>query len=163
MGKKLIIKGADFSINAINSEREAHPTIEQGVINIQSGAPTQGDYKNGSDAGTTKRLRVTSGSLVYIYAGESITLTGLKGSDGTSGALRIDGAIYSSQSPSHSTILHTLNGDSTDYYKFNTDGGETFTMVAPYSGYYAFAFAAQDLTDTISYSAYQNSVTISIR
>lgn len=149
MGKFLIIKGADFSENAI--EKEVIEVItESGVLDL---VLEEADYGKYIIPGSPKRMRVVNTGLVYIEQGEEILLSGLQGV-GNVTALRVDAGIYSSSSPSHSTILHTLNGDSKDYYKFNTTGSDSLRLTAPHTGYYAFCFAGQTMLDAISPSNY---------
>lgn len=147
MGKGLIIKGADFSENAIGRKI----TIEQGAIDL---VLTEEDYGNYIDnSSSSKRMRVVNTELVYIEQGQRFSLSGLQGV-GNVTALRVDAGIYSSPSPSHSTILHTLNGDSKNYYIFNTEGSNSLTLTAPHTGYYAFCFTGQTMKEVISPSDY---------
>lgn len=94
-------------------------------------------------------MRVLNTTLLYINVGQECTITGLKG-DGSVPFLRVDAAIYSSNIPAHNTFIHTLNGDTTDYYKFNTEGNNSYNFIAPYTGYYAFCFAGPNKTEEVS-------------
>lgn len=96
-------------------------------------------------------------SIIYIEAGKQIKLSGLSGASGaTNGALRVDACIYSSALPSHANAIHTLNGDSTNYYKFNTDNQDECIITAPYSGYYRFTFAGQNLSNNVLSADFPN-------
>lgn len=151
MGNLLVIKDADFSENAIGKVG-IEVTIEQGIIDLVLSEAAYGDYLRYSTA-SLKRMRVVNTGLIYIEQGQEFSLSGLQGV-GNVETLRVDAGIYSSPSPSHSTILHTLNGDSTSYYKFNTEGNDSLTLTAPYTGYYAFCFAGQTMQEVISPSNY---------
>lgn len=159
MGKVLIIKGADFSQNAIIVTKDV--VIEQGIITLLMNQNAGVYNPSPTEANWTKRIRTVNTGLIYIESGQKCVVSGLQGS-GNVPALRLDAAIYSSsENPSHSTFLHTLNGDSTDYYKFNGDGSDSFTFTAPHTGYYALCFAATDKTSQITPSNYTIKIGIS--
>lgn len=152
MGKVLIIKGADFERNAITTIVGTALVVEQGVVDLIPTSVNQGELLPLSNSGTPRRLRATSN--IYLNIGDKITISGLSGLSGNSMILRVDAAIYSADEASHSNLITTLNGGTTNYY--STGGSsDSITITISVAGYYRFCFAGQILsTDTINYSDY---------
>lgn len=157
MGKILIIKGADFSENAIVGVSYIPLPIEQGGINIISGS----NFGNYSTASTTnvKRLRVPKTSLIYFEEGDVITFRGLSGISGAvNNPLRFDACIYSSQeNPAHATAITSISLSwETDAFPCNVDGNDEYILTAPATGWYGFNFAGENIDNPITVSDYDD-------
>lgn len=139
MGKKIIIKGADFSANGFKQIISGSLSAANGALSILSNSDTYGEV--GSNVRNNRGYTTTA---IFIPKGAIFTLKGLK--PGSDTGLRVDGCYYSSSETSNSTVVGDLHGgttDSSDLFLLNADGssdGVTFTN--NYGDYwFKFAFA----------------------
>lgn len=154
MGKKLIIKGADFSENGIASIVEGELTIKQGQFSLLSNSDSYGNFSENTDYKT----RAGSKPLIYLEAGAKITFSGL--SKLGSPSLRIDGCYFDSEDGGHAHIVGDMHGgstQSTDLFLYNAEGtSDTCTITNTWGSYwFRFAFARgaskdQNITDGIT-------------
>lgn len=161
MGKILVIKGADFSENALL--KFTVMSVVQGGYNI---IPTNAEYGNISpptSANYNRRIKTDPNSLIYLEAGSNIVFSGLSGNQEGHTPLRIDAAIYSSATPGKETIIGSLNGESTNYFPFNVEGGNICRINITRTGWYGFIFAGQNIaSDVISTDDYNGAVKYNI-
>lgn len=115
MGKKLIIKGADFSSVAIDNVNKI--TWVQGTIQNSTG-----DWENDNTSYLYKRLKLALNQGVELTAGQSVTLYGVS-------ALKIGVAFYSANSPVQSNCLNVNHLSATN----NTEGAESYTFTNTYN------------------------------
>lgn len=164
MGKKLIIKGADFSQVAVDGRVIGildSSKLELNGITIITGDASYGNYGSAN----TKRMRVKAGSLVPVELGQSVTLSGLKGVSGSLTALTMCIVIYSSNSsPSASTVVGGSNaGESTNYFNLNSSElADSLTWENNIgNGYLSFCAAiGTEHTDVINLSNYRIQYTV---
>ena len=151
MGRSLIFKNADFSANAIGSNYVQMALTQGGVFLIPTGSQS-GDQSGSDTSNYAKRINFTN--AFYWQMGQKLKIRGLKGLDGTSDSLCIDGGIYSSSSWSHSTYVSTMNGGTTNYYPINMGGTEDEIELTNTWGNYWFvlSFKHQDGTQTLTAS-----------
>lgn len=139
MGKKLIIKGANFSNVAIPADSvDGYLTSSNlennGIVVVQDNINLNyGWYpENGGSGSNTKRLRIKKGNLIPISIGQTLTLSGLKGVNGNLPALTMCFVIYTSNSePSHDTLVSGSNLTTLDTYfpENRTSLSDTYTWV----------------------------------
>lgn len=97
MGKRLIIKDADFSANAIGATGTGMP-LAQGTISGRSSQDGHGNWNFSSSTYNSKRLKTARDSGVYVPSGKSIRLSGLTG-------LGYGYFPYNTNEPTHSNCL----------------------------------------------------------
>lgn len=158
MGKRLIIKGADFSDVSIDTTVEGYLTSSDlennGIVVIQAQIDSNyGTYPpNGEPGSNTKRIRIKKGKLIPINYGQSITLSGLKGINGNLAALTMCIVIYSSKElPHHDTLIGGSNLNTPDTYfpENRTELADTYTWVNNIgSGYLSFCGLVGNNTST---------------
>lgn len=148
MGKILVIKGADFSENALSNVTVM--SVVQGGYNIIPTSAEYGSISPVTSANYNRRLKTDPNSLIYLEAGSNIVFSGLSGNQEAHTPLRIDAAIYSSATPGKETIIGSLNGESTNYFPFNVEGRSTCRIDITHTGWYGFIFAGQDIASDIT-------------
>lgn len=153
MGKKLIIKDADFSANAI----ETGSDYISFVANQHSLSIVTGDVGNMIDStNNAKRLALTGASSrpILIPSGSSMTIKGLKGTSGTSEALRLDFVYYGNNdaipvvpngqgTPNVNAVGTWSNYVSANYFGLNTGDADSIVITNTYGRDYYFAFACK--------------------
>ena len=151
MGKKLIIKGADFSENGIPSIvlDWQNLSIENSGINL---IPSNTAYgQNTSDQEKTRKRSVNN---IYIPAGGRLHIKGLKSNSGTT--LRFDACYYITDARNNTdgNVAGTLShGVSANYFPMNSDGSKNEVVVENTTNngyYYGFVFCALNKTGNIS-------------
>ena len=148
MGKSLIFKDADFSAVAVGSNY-TEMALSQGGVYLVPGSPSTGKQSDSGTSNYLKRLNFTN--AFYWENGKKLKIKGLKGLDGTSGSLKIDGGIYSSQNWGHDSVVSTMNGLTTSYYPINVGGTEDEIEITNTWGSYWFvlSFCPQNNSDEI--------------
>lgn len=119
MGKRLIIKNADFSANAIGATGTGMP-LSQGII---SGTASQSGYGNWDFSSSTynaKRLKTAEDSGVYVSANKSIHLSGMTG-------LGYGFFVYNTNEPTHSNCLDI--GYCQEFPTLNSENASSVTWV----------------------------------
>lgn len=155
MGKKLIIKGADFSENGIPSIVLDWQTLsyENDGINL---VPSNQAYGQNTSDNPTKRLR--SVSNIYIPAGGKLHVKGLRSV--SSYPLRFDACYYitDARNNTNGNVAGTLShGVSANYFPMNSDGlkDEVIVENTYNSGYYyGFVFCSLDKSTVINNKTY---------
>lgn len=142
MGKSLVIKGADFSANAIPQEpMQGQLSIANGTLSMLSNSPAYGTRTISS---SQPNRAVYTGDGIFIPYGATMVISGLK--PDTAVGLRFDGCYYSSAEPSTENVLGDMHGgltDLADTFLFNADGSEdSVQFVNNYAAaYFVFGFA----------------------
>lgn len=156
MGKSLVIKGADFSANAIPQEPiQGQIPIANGALSMLNNSPAYGARTISS---SYLNRAVYTGDGIFIPYGATVVISGLKPDTGV--GLRFDGCYYSSAEPSTDNVLGDMHGGSTDAadtFLFNADGSEdSVQFVNNYAAaYFVFGFArGTDKTTAITASSY---------
>lgn len=149
MGKVIIVRGADFSANAVGVipiEWE-DMTLAQGLVVINS-STDYGNIKTTTDPAYTKRMYTPT--LIKINNGETIYIKGLKGLDGTKTALRMDAAYYSANVASSANVVGSIsNKDSTMFFPLNSDGSsDEVSYTNNTGGDYYYAFTIRNINNT---------------
>jgi hypothetical protein len=151
MGKKLIIKGADFSENGMPSVvlDWQNLSIENGGINL---IPSNTAYgQNTSDQQSTRKRSVSN---IYIPAGGRLHIKGLNSNSNKT--LRFDACFYITDARNNTggNVAGTLsNGISANYFPMNSDGSKDEVVLentANNGYYYGLVFCAINKTDSIS-------------
>lgn len=153
MGKSLIIKGADFSANAVVS----HMALKQGGVNVTNTNINNfgRDILDTSNPNYLKRMR---SGLIRVPVGSSIVLKGVSG-------LKIDYCFYNQSfnpdeygytTPSQWSVSHPyVKGSASDkvannYFPFNRNGAESIALAnATEYEYFEFIFAATNEGQTV--------------
>lgn len=152
MNTILIIKGADFSQVAIEQNSlYGDIALEQNGLNLITTSGTFGEKTSSSNA-----KRINSVSTFFWEKGSKMLIKGLKGVDGSKNGLKLDGAYYKDSVISHTNVVGTMNGSSTNYFPFNTKGNDEVEIENIWGNYY-FAFSLADSTDmnlSINYADY---------
>lgn len=156
MGKKLIIKGADYSVwEEMHLENKG-----MSIVNGQAGYIVT--------TGTPYRIcgfKDDAFTFITIPAGKSMAIRGLKGESGTEYALRFDyvygtcdkSVIKASPSSNLPGVVGTAsNYVATDYFPINTDGEESVVITNNYGSDYnfAFLFAGPTKNESLTYTNY---------
>lgn len=156
MGKVLVIKGADFSENAVDTLTPiqwSNMVLEDGGLNLLG----FGDPAFGTEIEVSNHYRIRADLNVYIDAGETIHFKGLKGITGNEIALRIDACMYSQDERTRASVVHSLShGNINNIFPVNIDGGDMVTVTNEYdAGYYfAFVFAGQTKGESLNVANY---------
>ena len=131
MGKKIIIPGADFSVNGIAPEEITLALTQYGIDITNSN--TFGD----NNTGGTQRMRVINNIL--IPDGSSIKIKKLKGFDGQQTVLRLDYCYYNSETRSHSTAVGSYSNKVTaNFYTLNESLADEIVITNNYGQDYWF-------------------------
>ncbi len=139
MGKKIIVKGADFSVNGFRSPVSGSLTIYNYALSLIADGDNYGNINTSS---YPKRGATTV--AVFIPLGAKVTIKGLKPDSNT--GLRFDGCYYSSSTIGHSTVVGDMHGGSSstdDMFMYNADGSNNeVTFTNTYGDYwFIFGFA----------------------
>lgn len=124
MGKKLIIKGADFYENAIQPVEYYDTTLYQGIINTNPGSANYGNITTSgglSDQFVLVKIFVESGKTLRIYIQDGSTLI----SDKPNSAVFSTSDIAIQSGNKVTNILASTYPSSTD--NVQSDGGYQYT------------------------------------
>lgn len=97
MGKRLIIKDADFSANAIGATGTGMP-LSQGTISGSSSAAGYGNWDFSSSSYNSKRLKTARDAGIYVPIGKNVRISGMTG-------LGYGFFVYNTNEPTHSNCL----------------------------------------------------------
>lgn len=151
MGKKLIIKGADFSEYAVSKTVELE--IEQNGINMLSNTETYGENSVSTSPNFPKRVRTITN--IQLELGQSVRIRGLKGLNNDGLALVVGAIWYSRDERSNTAVVGTLYDTYGTYFPLNTEGEDSVIFVNNFGNYYfGFTFAGPNLNEGISASDY---------
>lgn len=129
MGKIMIIKGADFSQNAIVRDFIEMPLM-QSFYALTTGSVNESTYRFGFL------------SLLNLKQGQTITIKGLANVHDK--PLYVEWVRYASPTPSTSTFVDTSNSSFINNY----EGNDVFTFEIDTDGYYGFSFANDPTKNT---------------
>ena len=153
MGKNLIIKGADFSANAIEQEEYSLFSIENRSLSVVES--NVGSLSTATSSNYRINMFLTGHRPILITAGSTITIKGLKGADGQKPTLTLDYVYYNnndevtaSSSPNVNAVGTASNYVSSDYFPINKDIlSDTVTITNDYESDYYFGFVAKAVLD----------------
>lgn len=130
MGKSLIIKGADFSVNAIPLPQTQRLALAQGTI----GAGTEhGNWDYSDESYNSKRLKSAKTAGIFVEQGKSVQLNGLTG-------LGYGYFPYSQNNPTPSNVLAAQYCQTTPVLNTNNDNVITWTNNTGQDVYVWFIF-----------------------
>lgn len=155
MGKNLIIKGADFSANAIEQEKYFLFSIENRSLSLLES--NVGSLSTTTSSNYRINMFLTGHRPILIPAGSTITIKGLKGVDGQKPTLTLDYVYYNnndevtaSSSPNVNAVGTASNYVSSDYFPINKNTLlDTVTITNNYGSDYYFGFAAKAVLDGV--------------
>lgn len=171
MGKLIKINGIDnldaYAIKRVDESGNTIPFelgVQKGIINIaDQGYIGALDSMNGYEPGAYKPVsRMRSSSAIYIPAGASFKLEGLKGLDGTHIALRLTAVWYSSPTANTQTYvgMSSTPGSSSTYFNINTEGEDSavITNNSNMGYWYMFSFRRVDSSSGSIDSSYYSPI-----
>lgn len=141
MGKRLIIKGANFSENGVSDIEEGDLTVVLGTLSVLTGENFGRHNYDSANGGTySSNQRAVAYNGVYVPAGVDITLSGLNQLG--SPALRVDGCYYNNEDCEQAHVVGDIHGGAdADIYSFNADGANDSITIRNIWGDYWFKFA----------------------
>lgn len=149
MGKNLIIKGADFSANAIENEQYELFSIEnRSLVILQSSV---GSLSTTSSSNYRINMFLAGHRPILIPNGKSIKIKGLRGTDGQKPTLTLDYVYYStnqevtaSSSPNANAVGTASNYVSDNYFSINRNELlDEVIITNNYGSDYYFGFVAK--------------------
>lgn len=161
MGKRLIIKNADFSANCMSSK--VNISIENYSLSLVTSADL--GYRGSAEAAAIRMSATIDGKPVLIPSGATVTLAGLRGVDGNQSPLRVDYVYYrnndvipilanSGSTPNPNAVGALSNGVSSNYYPLNSDGSNDAVEITNTHGQdYYFCFAFRGLSNQNIYAS----------